>query len=141
MFNLGKKQEKDPQKALDNARKTMNSGITGGLTKAFMGKDFMNDMNAAMDQGQAAMDGLKQQQWLAQSGLDATADVLSIADTGSLINMNPVVMLTLKVQPSIGGVAFETAGQSMVSKIAIPRVGDKIKIKYNPANPAQFVVM
>ena len=26
MFNLGKKQEKDPQKALDNARKTMNSG-------------------------------------------------------------------------------------------------------------------
>jgi hypothetical protein len=87
------------------------------------------------------MDGLKQQQWLAQSGLDATADVLSIADTGALVNMNPVVVLSLKVQPSIGSVAFETAGQSMVSKIAIPRVGDKIKIMYNPANPAQFVVM
>jgi hypothetical protein len=141
MFNLGKKQEKDPQKALDNARKTMNSGLTGGLTKAFMGKDFVNDMNATMDQGQAAMDGLKQQQWLAQSGLDATADVLSITDTGALVNMNPVVVLTLKVQPSIGGAAFETAGQSMVSKIAIPRVGDKVKIKFNPANPAQFVVM
>jgi hypothetical protein len=51
MFNLGKKQEKDPQKALEDARKTMNSGLTGGLTKAFMGKDFVNDMNAAMDQG------------------------------------------------------------------------------------------
>ena len=50
MFNFGKKMEKDPQKALDNAKKTMNSGITGGLTKAFMGKEFVNDMNGAMDQ-------------------------------------------------------------------------------------------
>jgi hypothetical protein len=141
MFNFGRKIEKDPQKALDNAKKTMNSGITGGLTKAFMGKDFVNDMNSAMNQGQAALDGLKQQQWLVQSGLDATADVVSIADTGSLINMNPVVMLTLKVQPSIGGAAFDTTGQTMVSKIAIPRIGDKIKIKYNPADPAQFVVI
>jgi hypothetical protein len=141
MFNFGKKVEKDPQKALDNAKKTMNSGITGGLTKAFMGKNFVNDMNATMDRGQAALDGLKQQQWLAQSGLDATAEVMSIADTGSLINMNPVVVLTLKVQPSIGGAMFDTAGQTMVSKIAIPRVGDKVKIKYNPADPSQFVVL
>jgi hypothetical protein len=141
MFNFGKKVEKDPQKALDNAKKTMNSGITGGLTKAFMGKNFVNDMNASMDRGQAALDGLKQQQWLAQSGLDATAEVMSIADTGSLINMNPVVVLTLKVQPSIGGAMFDTAGQTMVSKIAIPRVGDKVKIKYNPADPSQFVVI
>ena len=55
--------------------------------------------------------------------------------------MNPVVVLNLKVQPAIGGPVFDTAGQTMVSKIAIPRVGDKIKIKYNPADPTQFVVM
>ena len=78
MFNFGKKVEKDPQKALDNAKKTMNSGITGGMTKAFMGKDFVNDMNSAMNQGQAALDGLQQQQWLAQNGLDATADVVMV---------------------------------------------------------------
>ena len=53
---FGRKIEKDPQKALDNAKKTMNSGLTGGLTKAFMGKDFVNDMNNAMDKGQAALD-------------------------------------------------------------------------------------
>jgi hypothetical protein len=141
MFNFGKKQEKDPQKALDNAKKTLNSGITGGLTKAFMGKDFVNNMNGVMDQGQAALDGLQQQAWLAQSGLDATADVLSIQDTGEMINMNPVVILMLKVQPLMIPTAFETTGKTMVSKIAIPRVGDKIKIKYNPAAPTQFVVM
>ena len=140
MFNFGRKIEKDPQKALDNARGTLNNGLMGGLTKAFMGKDFVNDMNSAMDQGQAAMDGVAQGQWLAQAGLDATADVLAIADTGKLVNFNPVVMLSLNVQPAMGA-GFQTAGETMVSKIAIPRIGDKIKIKYNPAAPTQFVVV
>jgi hypothetical protein len=137
---FGRKIEKDPQKALDNAKKTMNSGLTGGLTKAFMGKDFVNDMNNAMNQGQAALDMQKSGQWLLQAGMDATAEVLSIQDTGSLINMNPVVVLKLKVQPAMGA-GFETTTQTMVSKIAIPRVGDTIKIKYNPADPTQVAVV
>jgi len=140
MFNLGKKPEKDPQKALDNAKKTLNSGITGGLTKAFMGKDFVNDMNATMDQGQAAIDGINQQQWLAQNGLDASADVLMVQDTGATVNMNPVVLLQMKVTPAAGA-PFDVTTQTMVSRIAVPRVGDKIKIKYNPANPQQVVVL
>ena len=140
MFNFGKKVEKDPQKALDNAKKTMNSGITGGLTKAFMGKDFVNDMNSAMNQGQAALDGLQQQQWLAQNGLDASAEVVMVQDTGATVNMNPVVMLQMKVTP-IAGVPFDVTTQTMVSRIAVPRAGDKIKIKYNPANPQQVAVL
>ena len=137
---FGRKIEKDPQKALDNAKKTMNSGLTGGLTKAFMGKDFVDDMNNAMNKGQAALDMQKSGQWIAQAGMDATAEVLSIQDTGTLINMNPVVVLQLKVQPMVGA-EFMTTAQAPVSKIAIPRVGDKIKIKYNPANPTQIAVM
>jgi hypothetical protein len=140
MFGKFNKNEKDPQKALDQGRNSLNKGLSGGLTKMVMGKDFVNDMNAAMDQGQAAIDGVNQQQWLAQNGADATADVLAIQDTGALVNMNPVVVLSLNVQPAAGA-AFQTAGQTMVSKIAIPRVGDKVKIKYNPANPTQFMVL
>ena len=93
---FGRKIEKDPQKALDNAKKTMNSGLTGGLTRAFMGKDFVDDMNNAMNKGQAALDMQKSGQWIAQAGMDATAEVLSIQDTGSLINMNPAVYLEVK---------------------------------------------
>ena len=140
MFNLGKKQEKDPQKALDNARKTMNSGLTGGLTKAFMGKDFVNEMNGAMNQGQAALDGLKQQQWLAQNGQDASAEVVMVTDTGATVNMNPVVVIQMKVTPA-AGTPFDLTTQTMVSRIAVPRAGDKIKIKYNPANPQQVAVL
>lgn len=140
MFNFGKKIEKDPQKALDNAKKTMNSGITGGLTKAFMGKDFVNDMNSAMNQGQTALDGLKQQQWLAQNGLDASAEVVMVTDTGATVNMNPVVVIQMKVSPAAGA-PFDLTTQTMVARIAVPRAGDKIKIKYNPANPQQVAVL
>jgi hypothetical protein len=140
MFNFGKKVEKDPQKALDNAKKTMNSGITGGLTKAFMGKDFVNDMNSAMNQGQAALDGLQQQAWLAQNGLEATAEVVTVTDTGATVNMNPVVVLQMKVTP-VAGVPFDVTTQTMVSRISVPRTGDKIKIKYNPANPQQVAIL
>jgi hypothetical protein len=141
MFNLGKKkQEEDPQKALDNARNSLNKGITGGLTKAFMGKDFVNKMNSTMDQGQAALEGLQQQQWLAQNGVEGSADVVSVQDTGATVNMNPVVLLQLKVTP-MAGPAFDITTQTMVSRIAVPRSGDKVKIKYNPANPQQIVIM
>jgi hypothetical protein len=140
MFGFGKKIEKDPQKALENAEKTLNTGLTGALTKGFMGKDFVNQMNQSIDMGKGALNGVQQAQMLAQSGMDATAEVLSIEDTGMMVNYNPVVRLKLKVEPAFGA-GFETTGQSMVSKIAVPRMGDKIKIKYNPADPTQIVVV
>jgi len=137
-----KQMDKTPEEALNDGRKSLNSGISGGLTKAFMGKDFVDKMNNVMDQGQAAMDMQKNGNMLAMSGLPATAEVVAIADTGASINDNPVVKLSLKVTPSVGGMTpFETTGETMVSKIAIPRKGDKIMIKYNMANPSEFVVV
>lgn len=133
--------EQDPEKALDKGRNALNKGLSGGLTKAFMGQEFVDKMNGAMDQGQAAIDMQKSGQYLAMSGMEASAEVVSIEDTGTLINMNPVVRLTLKVTPAMGMPGFETTGDSVVSKVAIPRKGDTIKIKYNPADPKQFVVV
>jgi len=140
MFNFGKKPEQDPQKALDDAKKNLNTGLTGGITKAFLGKDFVNDMNAMMNQGQAALDGVKQQQELAQNGSDATAEVVSVADTGATVNENPVVVLVLKVTPA-SGTPFDLTAQTMVSRIAVPRKGDTINIKYNKDNPQQILVL
>ena len=137
-----KNMDKSPEEALNDGRKSLNSGITGGLTKAFMGQEFVDKMNNAMDQGQAAIDMQKNGNMLAMSGIEGSAQVVAIEDTGTLINMNPVVKLTLKVTPAIPGMMpFDTVGTCAVSKIAIPRKGDTIKIKYNMANPAEFVVL
>lgn len=138
MFNFNKKQEEDPQKALDNARNVVNKGLMGGMTKAFMGQGFVDKMNNAMDQGQSALDGVNQMNWVAQYGLDATAEVLSVADTGATVNMNPVVEMKLNVTSAMG--MFETTARTMVSRIAVPRTGDKLNIKYNPADPTQIFV-
>ena len=141
MFNFGKKKDNDdPQKALDNARNSINKGLSGGLTKAFMGQGFVDKMNSAMDQGQAALNGIEQQQWLALNGADADAEVLSVQDTGATVNMNPVVLLQLKVTPAAGA-PFDTMAQSMVSRIAVPRKGDKVKIKFNPDDHSQILVL
>ncbi len=137
-----KQMDKTPEEALNDGRKSLNSGISGGLTKAFMGQDFVDKMNGAMDQGQAAIDMQKNGNMLAMSGVEGSAVVVDIKDTGTLINMNPVVQLTLKVTPAVPGLMpFDTTGTVAVSKIAIPRKGDTIKIKYNVANTAEFVVM
>lgn len=142
MFNFGKKKEDEtPQEALDKAKKTVNSGLTGGLTKAFMGQGFVDKVNNAMDQGQAAINMQNSGQWLMQGGLDGSAEVLSIEDTGKLINFNPVVKLTLKITPAMGMPGFETTGETVVSKIAIPRKGETVKVKYSPMDPSQFVVV
>ncbi len=140
MFNSGKKKDEDPKKALENASNIVNKGLMGGLTKAFMGQDFVNQTNAAIKMGNQALDSAAIAQSVAQNGADAMAEVLSIVDTGATVNMNPVVVLTLKVTPA-SGAEFQTAAQVMVQRIAIPRAGDKIKIKYNPANPSQIAIL
>ncbi len=140
MFGKGKKKEDDPKKALENASNMLNKGLMGGLTKAFMGKDFVDKANSAIDMGNQAINDMEIAQNLAQNGADATAEVLSITDTGATVNMNPVVVLVLKVTPSAGA-EFQTAAQVMVPRISVPRVGDKIKIKYNPSIPSQVVIV
>jgi len=139
MFNFNKSQE-DPQKALENARNVVNNGLMGGLTKTFMGQGFVDKMNAAMAQGQSAIDLVNQMNWVAQNGMEASVDVLSVMDTGATINMNPVVEMKLHVIPATGA-AFEATARSMVSRIAVPRKGDRLNIKYNPADVSQIFVM
>lgn len=138
MFGKKKIEEmqKDPKKAIEEADKKLNKGFTGFMTKSFMGKGFVEKMNEGLDTAKQAMDYGN----IAQTGQAATAEVLSIEDTGKMVNFNPVVKLGLNVQPQYG-IAFKNVAEVMVSKIAVPRVGDKLNIKYNPADPTQIVIV
>jgi len=74
------------------------------------------------------------------NGISASAIVLKIEDTGFLFNYNPVVAITLKVV-SLTGMEFETSGETLLPQILFPRVGDKVQIKFDPANISQFVIL
>ena len=70
---------------------------------------------------------------LLSEGIQAQAVVINVQDTGMTINDNPRVKLTLQVQPE-GEVPFEVTKKQTVSRVAIPRVGDQMLVRYDPAN-------
>lgn len=130
----------DPQKALDYAEKKLNTGFTGFATKTLMGKDFTNNMNDMLAKGQNAIDMQKSAQNIAQTGMPASAEVISVTDTGQMVNYDPVVVLQLKVTPETDA-PFDTYAQIIAPKIAVPRAGDRINIRYNPASKSQIAIV
>jgi hypothetical protein len=66
-------------------------------------------------------------------GIQASAVVINVQDTGMTVNDNPRVKLTLQVQPE-GEVPFEVTKKQTVSRVAIPRIGDQYLVRYDPAD-------
>jgi len=126
----------DIEKALQNADNNLNKGIMGWFTKLFFGKANHTKFNDALDQAKK----YSGPNALTQTGIPAKATVLKIEDTGAMINYDPVVRMQLKVQPDYGA-GFETAAETVVSKIAVPRVGDIINIKYDATNNSNIVIV
>lgn len=143
MFGINKKikeAQDDPKKGIEQADKALNKGVSGFMAKTFMGKDFMDKANAGLDMAKQYTDYDGKKAALMQTGMPGTAEVMTIADTGAMVNFNPVVKMKLKVQPQYG-MGFETEIETAVSKIAVPRVGDKVNVKYNPANQQELIIV
>ncbi len=80
------------------------------------------------------------QERLLTHGETASAEVLAIRDTGSTMNRDPVVALTLRVKPRYGS-TFQVETNTLVSRVAVPRPGDVIHIKYDPDNLRNVIVV
>ncbi|MBI5566350.1 MAG: hypothetical protein HY870_15735 [Chloroflexi bacterium] len=74
------------------------------------------------------------------NGVEAAATILAISDTGVTINKNPYVKLRLRVEP-MGMMAYETEVKAMVSRIAIPRPGEGVRVKFDPNKPEDVIVI
>lgn len=72
-------------------------------------------------------------------GTRANAKITGIADTGITINDDPVVRLTMEINPDSSGTFTKTADVT-VSRVTIPRVGDIIGVIYDPKDPTKFSV-
>lgn len=126
----------DPQKALNTAKNLVDGkGFLGFFTKLFMGKSALQQMSHGIGQAQAHLAGADAAARIRATGRPTQAQVLGIADTGTLVNFNPVVRLQLEVIPPGGGTNYVTEIQTAVSKIAVPRVGDILGVVVDPANP------
>lgn len=134
MFNLfGKKKSKE--EALEYADKKLNKGLSGMMMKGFVPKEHRDMMNQSLNQAKQAH--------MASTGaipIAATATVLSITDTGKLVNFDPIVILALTVTESDGR-SYQKTMETLVSKLQIPRPGDQIGLGQNPANPSELIYM
>jgi hypothetical protein len=72
---------------------------------------------------------------LVQSGSRGVGVVLSVNDTGVTMNDNPRVQMTFRIEPLDGSAAFEAEKTKVVSRVQIPRAGDRYPVWYDPADP------
>ncbi len=69
------------------------------------------------------------------TGSKGAGTVLGVKDTGTTINDNPRVKMIFRVEPIDGGSAFDVEKTTTVSRVEIPRQGDRYPIWYDAQNP------
>ncbi len=62
------------------------------------------------------------------------ATVVSLADTGQLVNFDPIVDLVVQLADE-----SRIALRTIVSKVGIPRAGDEVRLIADPRQPGAYL--
>jgi hypothetical protein len=71
---------------------------------------------------------------LVEHGSRAVGVVLNVQDTGMSVNDNPRIRMTFRVEPLDGSPPFEAEKTKVVSRVQIPRSGDRYPVWYDPTD-------
>ena len=76
------------------------------------------------------------------NGTPATAEVISLSDSGNRVNHQPVAKIRLTVQPP-DGPAYEAVSQAVVSGINSPvfQPGHRLSVKVDPDRPSRVGIL
>ncbi|MER6562409.1 hypothetical protein ABT300_32675 [Streptomyces sp. NPDC001027] len=129
---FGRRKSREERAAEIVGKVASGKGFYGRTTRAFLGgADF-----AKVQQSIGAYHSTVEVAQLLAAGAPTTpAVVVSIGDTGKLVNYDPVVDLVLQLP----GGADRIALQSIVSKLRIPRAGDQVLLVADPARPGGYL--
>lgn len=75
---------------------------------------------------------------LLQTGLKGVGTVLTVQDTGMTMNDNPRVKMVFRVEPLDGSPAFDAEKTRVVSRVEIPRQGDRYPVWYDAQDPTTW---
>ena len=75
---------------------------------------------------------------LVATGGRGVGTVVEVTDTGITINDNPRVDVRMRVEPTDGSPAFEREKTITVSRVAIPRPGDRFPVFYDREDPSNW---
>ncbi|WP_030558876.1 hypothetical protein [Streptomyces aureocirculatus] len=129
---FGRRKSREERAAEIAGKVASGKGFYGRTTRAFLGgQDF-----ARVQQSIGAYrSGSDVRQLLAAGAPTVPAVVVSVGDTGQLVNFDPVVDLVLQVPGATEHVALRT----IVSKLRIPRSGDQVLLITDPGRPGAYL--
>lgn len=78
----------------------------------------------------------KQAAELFETGAKGAGTVISVQDTGMTVNDNPRVKMAFRVEPLDGSPPFDAEKTTTVSRVEIPRQGDRYPVWYELEDPA-----
>lgn len=90
----------------------------------------------ALSQSRELMEGLQQSEQLQASGVDGTATVVSVADTGGSLNDHPIARLELDVTLP-GQAPYRTTVEQAIPRLQAGQIvpGAVVAVKADPQNP------
>jgi archaellin len=77
-------------------------------------------------------------QELMTTGSKGVGTVISVRDTGMTINDNPRVEMVFRVEPLDGSPAMDLTKKTTVSRVEIPRQGDRYPVWYDPQDTSTW---
>ena len=78
-------------------------------------------------------------QQLMATGAKGIGTVTNVQDTGMTMNDNPRVKMTFQIAPLDGSPAFQAEKTKTVSRVQIPRIGDRYPCWYDQADPSTWM--
>ena len=79
----------------------------------------------------------KQAAQLFETGAKGAGTVISVQDTGMTVNDNPRVKMVFRVEPLDGSPPFDAQKTTTVSRVEIPRQGDRYPVWYDANEPTK----
>jgi hypothetical protein len=76
---------------------------------------------------------------LLETGAKGVGTIQRVQDTGMTVNDNPRVKISVSVEPLEGGPPVELQKTATVSRVDIPRAGDRHPVWYDPADLKNWV--
>lgn len=120
-----------------------------GIMIAFTGAVFIGvalavlpQFSGMLGQATAMVDGFAAKEQLAQTGIPAQGRLLSVQQTGRLVNYNPEVQVMVEVtHPQLG--VYQTQTTAVVPQIAIPRAqpGAQVQVRVSPQNQYEIALV
>ncbi len=94
---------------------------------------------AALLGGRAANAKRADAERLVATGARGVGTIIDVRDTGMTLNDDPRVTVVMQVTPEGGGPTVERRKSMFVSRVAIPQVGQRFPVWYDPADSRRWV--